>query len=246
VDENTVAQELKEACLGKERAIMLNTTAGHLSQPWFDLFADSDGLISSLLDEHAHYSGSLHFEGLDLLFYQLPARVDFSVPEELEPLSMDRADGLRLTGIACQAGPTSSGHTSIVLRWKADRVSEMDHAVEVTLIDEAGNQFNSTVKLLLSKEGQLTSSWDAGQEEIDYYSFSGLPNLVSERYNISIALLGRDGGTDPMPGHTIVALQLNLQSDGPWDMESLLPSPTARNDNRLADAEPWVASEHNA
>jgi len=176
VDETTAAQELKEACLGKERAIMLNTTASHLSQPWFELYADSKGLIPFLLNEHAHYSGTLHFEGLDLLVYQLPARVEFSIPEE----------------------------------------------------------------------GHPTSSWDAGQEEIDYYSFSGLANLVSERYNISIALLGRDGGTDPMPGHTIVAVQLNLQSDGSWHMKSSLPSRTARNDNRLADAEPWVASEHNA
>jgi hypothetical protein len=62
VDENTVAQELKEACLGKERAIMLNTTEGHLSQPWFDLYADSKGLISFLLNEHAHYSGTLHLK----------------------------------------------------------------------------------------------------------------------------------------------------------------------------------------
>ena len=130
-----------------------------------------------------------------------------------------------------------------MLRWKADSVPEPDRAVQVTLIDEAGDRFRSAVKLLLSKEGHPTRSWDAGQEEIDYHSFSGLPNLVSERYNISMALLGPDSERDWILEERIVAVQLNQQPDGSWQAESSPPSRLGRNGVRVADTEPWAASE---
>ena len=72
LDEATVAQELSENCQGKERALLLNTTEDYPTQPWFDLYVDSKGLIPFLLDKHSHRLESIHFDGLDVLVYHLP------------------------------------------------------------------------------------------------------------------------------------------------------------------------------
>jgi len=116
VDEATVAQELSEICQGKERALVLNTTEEYLAQPWFDLYADSKGLIPFLLDKHSHHLESIHFDGLDVLVYKLPEDLTFSIADEFEPVEVDFGEELRLTGVAHGAGSTPGGDAWVVLR----------------------------------------------------------------------------------------------------------------------------------
>jgi len=104
LDEATIAQELREICQGKDRAMVLNRTEDYMAQPWFDLYADSEGLVPLLLDEHSHRLESIHFQGLDVLVYQLPENPTFSIADELEPLVVDCRGGLKLTGVGFRVG----------------------------------------------------------------------------------------------------------------------------------------------
>jgi 4-amino-4-deoxy-L-arabinose transferase-like glycosyltransferase len=89
LDEATVAQELSEICQGHERALVLNTTEEYLAQPWFDLYADSKGLIPFLLDKHSHRLERIDFDKLEVLVYQLVEDPTFSIADEFEPLEVD-------------------------------------------------------------------------------------------------------------------------------------------------------------
>ncbi len=103
LDQTTVAQELSEICQGKERALVLNTTENYLTQPWFDLYADSKGLIPFLLEKNSHRSESIHFDGFDVFVYQLPENPTFSIAAEFDSLEADSCEESNLPGAGCGA-----------------------------------------------------------------------------------------------------------------------------------------------
>jgi hypothetical protein len=84
-DEATVAQQVSEICRGKQRAMVLRTTEEYASQPWFDLYVDSNGLILSLLDRYAQRLESVQVDGFEVITYQLPTEPILSIAQEFEP-----------------------------------------------------------------------------------------------------------------------------------------------------------------
>jgi hypothetical protein len=186
LDEATVDQELSEVCQGQERALVLNTTEEYLAQPWFDLHADSKGLIPFLLGNHSHRLERVDFGELEVLVYQLPESPTFSMVDEFELLDLDFGAGLKLTGATCGASYLSTAHAWIVLRWEAESTPNGDYRVEVSLVDGQGRKVEDTDKLLLSNERKPTSDWEAGQEEIDYYALASLPETAAGEYSIEV------------------------------------------------------------
>lgn len=75
---------------------------------------------------------------------------------------------------------------SLVLRWEAEGVSRRNCGVEVALMDGQRRRVGGTDRLLLSDERQPTSSWEARQEETDYYAVSGLPETALGEYSIEV------------------------------------------------------------
>ena len=216
LDESTAPQELSLACEGRKRAMILNRTKDPLSQPWFDLYSDSKGLIQFLLDQQAYRMRSTKVDGLDVLEYELPSDATFSMPSQFAPLDVVLEEGLRLTGIACERGSSSAPHASIVLRWKVEEQATTDYTVRVALEDVAGRAVTSVDKVLLSSQARPTSEWDAGQEEIDYLILSGLPGEPLEGYNISITLVGPRGDEGPsLSKERLVSAALCNQPDTP-------------------------------
>jgi hypothetical protein len=244
LDEATAAQELSEACQDKERALVLNRTEDYLAQPWFDLYSDSKGLIPFLLDKHSYRLESIPFDGREVLVYQLPENPTFSIADEFRPLEVDFGEGLKLTGAACGGDSLSTADAWVVLRWEAERVPDKDYRVEVALVEEGGRKIEGTDKLLLSTEGQPTSAWGAGQEEIDYYTLSSLPDPVLGQYNISIALYGeRDNGKPSMLDERTLTARLSQRSDGLWKVELLASSTIKPGDVAGRSTESCNASE---
>ncbi len=244
LDKATVVRELSESCQGKERALVLNTTEEYLTQPWFDLYADSKGLITFLLDKHSHRLETIHFDGLDVLVYQLPESPTFSVADEFEPLRVDFGEGLKLTGVACGAGSPSTADAWVVLRWQAESTPRKDYRVQVAFIDEDGNKVGGTHKLLLGKTGEPTSAWQVGQEEIDYYTLSSLPELALGQYNISIALYSRrDNGKPSTLDEKIVTMKLSGQPDTPWKVECSAISTARPGNTDMVGTSSWNATD---
>jgi 4-amino-4-deoxy-L-arabinose transferase-like glycosyltransferase len=194
LDEATVAQELSDVCQGHERALVLNTTEEYLAQPWFDLYADSEGLIPFLLDKHSHRLERIDFDQLEVLVYQLPENPNFSIADEFESLEVDFGRELRLTGATCAVGYPPLSDAWVVLRWKTKSVPQRDYRVEMTFVDGQGREVGETDKLLLSNERQPTSDWEAGQEEIDYYTLSSLPEMALAEYSIEVLVYDPDAG----------------------------------------------------
>ncbi len=61
-----------------------------------------------------------------------------------------------------------------------------DYRVEVAFVDEDGGEVVETGKLLLTGEGQPTSGWEAGQEEIEYYTLSSLAEMALGKYGMEV------------------------------------------------------------
>ncbi len=225
LDEATAAQALRDACQGKERALVLHRTEDYLAQPWFDVYADSKGLIPFLLDKHSRRLRSIHFDGLDVLVYELPENATFSVTDEFEPLGVVFDQGFELTGFASGAGSPCAAGDWIVLRWQAESASRKDYRVQVALVDEDGREVGEPHKLLLGKTGEPTSAWGSVQEEIDYYTLSSLPDPVLGGYDISIASYGeRDNGNPSMLDERTLTARLSQRSDGLWKVQLLASS----------------------
>jgi hypothetical protein len=192
LDEATLAQELTEACQGSETVWVLHRTGDWPAQPWYDLYADWRGLLPFLLDKHSERLETQHFDGFDVLVYELPEDVVFSFPSGLEPLDVDSGQGLSMTGVDSGLGPAGSGQAWVALGWRADRQPEGDHAVEVTLTEASGDTVASVRRFLLSEEGLPTSQWEVGQEEWSYYSFRGLPQPTGDGYSIHVSIYPAD------------------------------------------------------
>lgn len=175
VAEKTVAQELSQACAHKKRAMMLNRTEDPLSQPWFDVYADSAGLIPLLLDRHACLLETLHFDGLDVLVYQLPGNVSFSVPEELDSLHTPCGEGLSSTGIVCQSLFASASHAPLPCGEERGKCLPETTRFKPDPSAKAGTGVESTEKPLLSDQGQPTSDRVLVQEGGPQHSLPGLP-----------------------------------------------------------------------
>jgi 4-amino-4-deoxy-L-arabinose transferase-like glycosyltransferase len=216
LDESTAPRELRLACQGRRRAMVLNRTADPVSQPWFDLYADSKGLIAFLLDQQAQSLERAATDGLEVLVYELPSNVSFSLPSRFARLDVAFGEELRLAGIACECAASSAPHASIVMRWQAAEQPTTDYNVQVALEDDAGKTVTSMDKVLLSGEGRPTSEWDAGQEEIGYFTLSGLPAETLEGYNMSIAVVApQDGERSSVSEGRLLSAALCSQPDTP-------------------------------
>jgi len=192
LDEARLARELTDACRGSETAWVLHRTVDWPAQPWYDLYADWRGLLPFLLDKHSERLETQHFDGFDVLIYQLPDHVTFSFPSDLEPLDIDFGRGLRLTGVYSGLGPPDSGQAWVALRWQADMLPDADYAVEVTLTEASGDTVANVRRFLLSEEDLPTSQWQVGQQELSYYSFAGLPEPRGDGYSIHVSIYPAD------------------------------------------------------
>jgi len=198
-----VAQELSAFCQGRERAMVLRTTEHYLTQPWYDLYADSRGLIPFLLDKHTRRSETKHFANVDILIYQLPEDVVFSMPSGLRPQEIDFGDSLKLTGIASGLSSGEPRQAWVALQWQVSATPGADYGMEIALIDEQGERAGTIHKLLLSGELQPTSRWDPWQQETSYHSLTGLPEASRGGYSIQVSVYPVDVGNGwASPGPT--------------------------------------------
>jgi len=76
----------------------------------------------------------------------------------------------------------------VVLRWQALTAPTGNYKVAVYLQDEGGHVAGQTDKLLLSNHLHPTQDWEAGQEEIDYYTLPSWKATAPGRYKVGVTL----------------------------------------------------------
>ena len=199
VDDQVLAEELTDSCQGAEQALVLFRREDPLAQPWYELYADSRQLIPFLLDKHGQRLETKHFGNVEVLAYRLPEDVVFSFPTDLQPMEAEFGQDLRLTASGYGFGTADPDQAWVILSWQVETTPSADYGVEIVLVDEDGEPAATVNKPLLSAEVRPTSAWEPGQQEVDYYSLSGLPAPARGEYSIRVSVypIDVDSGVEP-------------------------------------------------
>jgi 4-amino-4-deoxy-L-arabinose transferase-like glycosyltransferase len=199
LDSAVLAEELTDNCRGARQVLVLSRSEDPLAQPWHELYADSRQLIPFLLDRYGQRLETRYSENVEVLTYRLPEDVAFSFLTDLQPVEVEFGQELRLTGSQYGVGIADPGQVWVALRWQVETTPSADYGVQLALVDQDGEPVAAVNKPLLSAEVQPTSGWEPGQEEVDYYSFAGLPTLALQEYSIEVSVhpMDADGGLGP-------------------------------------------------
>jgi 4-amino-4-deoxy-L-arabinose transferase-like glycosyltransferase len=202
-DDNSGPGQLTEVCQGATTALVLDWKGYVLEKAYEAIAADPKNLISFLFQKYGRELARRSYEAFDVVTYQVPESPTFSIAEEFEPLTVNFGHQLMVTGVAF--GGSSLQDTSspqdveqrqlpsgkngwTVLRWQALTVPSGNYKVAVYLQDQGGHVAGETDKLLLSNYLHPTQDWQAGQEEIDYYTIPTWPATAPGQYRLGVTL----------------------------------------------------------
>ncbi|MGB3905272.1 MAG: glycosyltransferase family 39 protein [Anaerolineae bacterium] len=203
LDEETAPNEVSAICVGSSTALVIDWKGYVLEEAYNAMAADPKGLIPFLFNKHGRELHRGSYEAFDVVTYEVPESPTFSIADSFEPLTVNFGHELMLTGMAL--GGSSLQDTStpqeveqrelpsgksgwVVLRWQALTVPSRNYKVAVYLQDEGGHVAGQTDKLLLSNYLHPTQDWEAGQEEIDYYTLPSWKATAPGRYNVGVTL----------------------------------------------------------
>lgn len=203
LDEATAAQELSRLSRGRSRAMVVDYKNYTLENAYNYIDADPKRLLPFLLSKCGQQVSKSDFEGFNVLVYELPDRPVFTIAESFRPVSVNFGGQIVLTGVAygtcteqcgcagtgTEQGTLPSGSEAwVVLRWQTLTELSADYKVAVYLLDQRERSAGQVDKLLLSNHLHLTSDWDQGQVEIDYYTLPSLPATAPGDYHIAVAV----------------------------------------------------------
>jgi 4-amino-4-deoxy-L-arabinose transferase-like glycosyltransferase len=201
--EAAAPNELSTICRGTRRALVIDWKGYVLEEAYNAMAADPKGLIPFLFEKYGRQVDRNSYEAFDVLTYQLPKSPYFSIAENFNPLSITFGHELALTGMAfggsslrdistleeIQRRELPAGKSAwVVLRWQALAAPRGNYKVAVYLQDQGGHIAGQTDKLLLSNHLHPTKDWEAGQEEIDYYSLPSWAATAPGRYKVGVTL----------------------------------------------------------
>lgn len=201
--EAAAPNELSTVCRGKRKALVIDWKGYVLEEAYNAMAADPKGLIPFLFEKYGRELDKDSYEAFDVLTYQLPKSPSFSIAEHFNPLTVSFGHELMLTGMAF--GGSSLRDTStpgevewtelpsgksgwVVLRWQALTAPRGNYKVAVYLQDQGGHIAGKTDKLLLSNYLHPTQDWEAGQEEIGYYSLPSWAATAPGEYKLGVTL----------------------------------------------------------
>jgi 4-amino-4-deoxy-L-arabinose transferase-like glycosyltransferase len=203
LDEATVAEELSHLSRGHARALVLDYKDYLLEEAYNYIDADPKRLVPFLLIKYGQQVERRVFDGFDVLIYELPDSLDFTIASSFEPASVNFGAQMMLSGVdygGCSRQATStttevegrvlpSGkYAWVVLRWQSLADLSPDYKVALHLLDERGRSAGQVDKVLLSNHMHLASDWEPGQVEIDYYNLPSLPATAPGAYHIELAV----------------------------------------------------------
>ena len=202
-DDRTGANELIRMCQEATTALVFEWKEYVPEKAYEAMAADPKGLISFLLHKYGRELDRNAYEAFDIVTYQLPEPPVFSIADSFEPLTVNFGDELMLAGMAFGGSSLQDTSTEeevvrrilpsgksawVVLRWRALSVPSRNYAVSVYLEDEGAHIAGQIDKLLLSNLLHPTQDWEAGQEEIDYYSLPSWSGTAPGSYKVGLTV----------------------------------------------------------
>jgi len=203
LDEGTAAEELTAVCQQRKSALVLDWKDYDLARPWAFIDSDPKRLLAFLLGKYGRLSARQEFQDFDVAVYDLPETADFAIADYFEPFSSSFGNQIALKGVAYGGSPQKELSTTgeverdmlpsgenawVVLLWEALLAPSSNYKVGVSLVDGQGRSVGQADKILLSSDAHLTSEWDPGQLEMDYYTLPSLPATAPGQYGIQVVM----------------------------------------------------------
>ena len=200
--ERTVADELTGITQGHDKAWVIEWDQSVLGGAYL-YHADPKGVLSFLLSKYGEETGRREFQALDVVSYRLAPAPDFAIARSFQPVNANFDNQVALTRVAfggSSQGLTSMGHEVetpllpsgkdawVTLQWEALNPLSRDYKAAVYLLDGRGRVLGQMDKIMLSNDLHLTSEWQVGQAEIDYYILPSPPATPPGEYYIEVAV----------------------------------------------------------
>ncbi|TKJ30716.1 MAG: hypothetical protein CEE40_04280 [Chloroflexi bacterium B3_Chlor] len=213
LDEATAPEELSHLVHGHTKVLLVDYKNYTVEQAYKYIDADPKQLAPFLLGKYGQKAEQSEFDSFDVLTYELPGPADFAIAGPLDPVSARFDDQLMLTGFDYGLYPEQSDNSTegldgialpsgsdlwVVLRWQSLAHVRGDYKVAIYLLDERERVAGQVDKILLSNHMRLTSDWEPGQVETDYYVLPSLPATAPGSYHIGLAVY------DPATMHRLV------------------------------------------
>jgi 4-amino-4-deoxy-L-arabinose transferase-like glycosyltransferase len=249
LDESTVSGDLTTLTFGRDRLMLVDYKNYTLEEAYNYIDADPKRLLPFLLSRVSEEVNMHEFESFDVRVYPLPANTTFSIADSWQGVSADFGGQLQLSGVSLGGRDAGNGIAEVlasgeqawvVLKWSTLGEPAADYKVGLYLLDQRGRVLGQVDKLLLSNHTRLTSEWEAGQVEMDYYLLPSLPATPPGDYDVQVVVYDpstmqrltvreEDGST---LGDSFTAAQLRIAR--PASPPTVEPSHTI-DDGPLAD-----------
>lgn len=203
LDEATVAEELSDLSRGYARALVVDYKNYLVEEAYNYIDADPKQLMPFLLGKYGQEAGRKQFDGFDVIIYDLPDSPDFTISGSFGVVSVDFGGQLLLTGVDYGGYSNYHGeetgeelpktlpsgkHASVVLQWQALTELAANYKVALYLLDQHERVVGQVDKVLLSNHMRMTSGWELGQVQMDYYTLPNLPATPPGEYVIELAV----------------------------------------------------------
>jgi len=197
LEEQTAAEDLSALSRGHAIVLLVDYRNYVIEEAYNFIDADPKRLAPFLLGKYGQKLKHREFDSFDVLSYELQGHADFTLADALEPVSANFGAQLMLTsaeyGVYATRQPQSAvlpsgGEAWVVLQWQALADLPTDYKVALSLQDERGRLAGQVDKILLSNHMRLTSEWEHGQVEMDYYVLPSLPATAPGDYHIELAV----------------------------------------------------------
>jgi len=183
VDIHTAANTLNAQAAGRRRLYWVT---------WYGSDTDPRGVIPFLLDKAARRAGERDFRGYHAAWWELPADVRFSLPDNLPPAdvvfgSLIRLDGVAY-GVSCRVGRATWATLHFALLGRAG----VDYRASLRLRDAQGNMLPPTDRDILNDRHVRTAAWlldDARlNQAINVYTLPVPPDTAPGDYRLELVV----------------------------------------------------------
>jgi hypothetical protein len=197
LDESTAAGDLTTLTTGRDRVMLVDYKNYVLEEAYNYIDADPKRLLPFLLSKVSEEANKHEFESFDVHVYPLPVNTTFSIADSWQSVQADFGGQLQLSGLSLETRSSLNGKAEalisgeeawVVLRWRTLTQPAADYKVAVFLLDQRDRVVGQVDKPLLSNHMRLTSAWEAGQVEMDYYLLPSLPATPPGDYGLQVVV----------------------------------------------------------
>jgi uncharacterized membrane protein len=206
VDIHTAADILTREAAGHDRLFWIS---------WRGSDTDPRGVIPFLAQKYGEKLGQRDFRGYHVEWYSLPsAKVNYSLPTDLNPVNARFGDVLRLDGAAFGGYPPATNATPVnhpawaTLHFTLLRPTEVDYKVSLRLRGEDGQVEAQVDKELLNDRHFHTSAWPlpdpALNQAINVYTLSLAPDIPPGQYRLEVVVYNSQ---PPYPSEGVTGIE---------------------------------------